>query len=88
MKTQHTKGEWKAEGNSLVDANRIVATESHVICRITGADFESDEEMEANAKLIAAAPDLLEALKIFIDSTMPYDKKVEVARKAIKKAQL
>ena len=56
MKNLHiTDGKWKSEGNSLVDSNRIVATKTHVICRLLGADFETDQEMEANSELIAEA---------------------------------
>jgi hypothetical protein len=59
MKTQHTKGEWKMEypllGDFIIhnDGLRIVSV--HLI-------DDKLEEQEANAKLIAAAPDLLETL--------------------------
>jgi len=61
-----TKGEWfaKREGQSTV----------YIECRIGGGWLQEvaacgptangSEEQEANAKLIAAAPDLLEALKM------------------------
>ena len=65
MMSNFTKGEWfaKREGQSTV----------YIECRIGGGWLQEvaacgptangSEEQEANAKLIAAAPDLLEALQ-------------------------
>jgi hypothetical protein len=62
MKTnnRHTAGEWKATGLEIRHANNsmILATVyPHLPLN------QSREEAEANAKLIAAAPKLLEALQ-------------------------
>lgn len=78
MKTKHTKGEWKInwyKGGINIPVSISIQKEINlgtyheVICDILhGAKDDDDyinrwkEETEANAKLIAAAPDLLEAL--------------------------
>ena len=50
--------------------------------------IKQHEEIEANAKLIAAAPDLLERLKGFVDRgrKLPPSDELELAELAIKKA--
>lgn len=56
-------GNWKVRGNMLADSNRIIVNkDGDILARIHGADFNSDEEMEVTATLIASAPDLLEEL--------------------------
>lgn len=58
METKHTKGEWTATQTSISDSNGVIATTYvNTVKRYIGK-----QEVEANAKLIAAAPDLLEAL--------------------------
>lgn len=58
METKHTKGEWTATQTSISDSNGVIATAYvNTVKRYIGK-----QEAEANAKLIAAAPDLLEAL--------------------------
>ena len=68
MKTKHTKGNWDRNMNThskkwmqiFVDGNLIAeAKPLHKIGERQNTDFE---EEEANAKLIAAAPDLLKGL--------------------------
>ena len=54
METKHTKGEWLRSRN-------IIGTPTRTICAIHG--HQGEPETEANARLIAAAPDLLEALQ-------------------------
>lgn len=56
METKHTKGNWNASFN---ENGFAVITDDVTIC-INGENGLS--ENEANAKLIAAAPELLEAL--------------------------
>jgi hypothetical protein len=59
--TQHTPGPWKAEGwNNLVVNSRDGDT---IIIEPGGSKYAKLEELQANALLIAAAPELLEALK-------------------------
>lgn len=83
MKAQHTPGPWSLEYDySLVMKHHIVTAGP------IGPDEASQEEKKANARLIAAAPELLEALKaivelnIFNDSIKGFDK----AQRAILKA--
>lgn len=60
--TDPTPGPWKVDPRA---ANHVIA-ESRSICSISYSDTSRPEETrlenEANARLIAAAPDLLEAL--------------------------
>lgn len=70
MTTQHTPGRWSVakqeydiSGNACIPCY-VVQTESipgHVIARLTIVDSE------ANARLIACLPDLLEACQILIE---------------------
>lgn len=67
MKKQFTQGEWPYEGgyNSSVDIvlpnNTTITIDRHD--RYTGTPAIDREEMEANARLVAAAPNMLEALE-------------------------
>lgn len=70
MKTQHTKGEWINLGYR-VDVD--VADGLSGICEMS--DWMGNEQMVANAKLIAAAPEMLKALQCI--SSFVYDKSVK-----------
>lgn len=83
---KHTQGEWVSSGYR-VDVD--VADGLSGICEMCG--WMSESEMEANAKLIAAAPDLLKALEVCHASLSTYgdhpliDKRVRLAlNKALK----
>ncbi len=64
METKHTKGKWvKRNGDS--DCRFDILGEfgtNKTIATIPSKCFVSDEEAEANAKLIASAPKLLQTL--------------------------
>lgn len=71
MKTQHTTGPWKVstEGIHVThdcgrDGIKTLITQPMPIS-IFDEQRLSIEEMEANANLIAAAPEMLEALELF-----------------------
>lgn len=69
MKTQHTSGEWKItpfenRGYLILCNNEPLAHVKHI---------HEDVEDKANAKLIAAAPELLEALKEISKGEGRYD---------------
>ena len=62
MKQKHTPGSWKAQGNYI-----FAGCPGPHICRLYDLPREPGEsralEQGANARLIAAAPEMLEALK-------------------------
>jgi hypothetical protein len=84
MSTQHTPGPWKTNGDpyvSTADGKRSIA-----FC-----DTRHGHEDRANARLIAAAPELLEALKVFCslgraDSSTDWNVAFNEGAKAIAKA--
>ena len=62
MSVQHTPGPWQlADAGPLIDGLRIFAGDSHYIGFVGNSD-DSPEQTLANATLVAAAPDLLQAL--------------------------
>jgi len=66
MMADYTKGPWDIDGDKHAMNLDIVGPEGR-IAMMDCENFEiTDEELGANASLIAAAPDLLEALE-FID---------------------
>lgn len=89
--TKHTPGEWKIEEGALT-LIRHKDESDYAICTVhKQRDDEGlfNNEHLANAKLIAAAPDMLEALikiRDFDDDTSEYDDPGAIAIEAIKKA--
>ena len=82
MKTKHTPGPWKEDGFKITDSK------GKLICRVD-SEGGSDAFDMANARLIAAAPELLEGLKALADIAEDEDNYptfTERARKAIAKA--
>jgi hypothetical protein len=66
MTTKHTPGPWKLS----VEKNRVIADEStgvlgDIVCEMPQGDYcpESRKRWKANRRLIAAAPEMLKALK-------------------------
>jgi len=79
MKTKHTQGEWTASNRIFLH----VEMGNQWICQLSNLEnkeknylsdkYEAEEkrlkeEQEANAKLIASAPELLEALQLLLKS--------------------
>lgn len=58
MKTEHTKGPWRIDSQTRFGDFTIAAGENVKTC-----EFIAKTQSEANARLIAAAPDLLAALR-------------------------
>lgn len=96
-KIKHTPGEWRIDNNGSI-LGPSNGTSSPIIC-IMSAWFRdhrnqghvSQDKQEANARLIAAAPDLLEACKAMLEgvanwypSAMPL--KIQI-QEAVKKAE-
>lgn len=71
MNTQHTSGEWIAHNNNISDFYDIDC-DGNRIASVSAIPEHKDgvplEEKIANARLIAAAPDLLEALQQLVNT--------------------
>jgi hypothetical protein len=85
--TKHTPGPWSAIGADV----KTAGPNSHIICW-TGLRSDVElEELRANARLIAAAPDMLNALldvlDFWDDPDMSMSELKERVRYAIAKAQ-
>jgi hypothetical protein len=63
MTTQYTPGPWEICPNWPEQNQRKIQPEGEV-SGVALSFGDTDEEAEANARLIAAAPEMLEALKI------------------------
>ena len=72
MSAQHTPGPWKVLEHSWSDTSIVAEGFDHGICLLdinyaTEESQEADEaQMAANARLIAAAPDLLAVLQTIV----------------------
>jgi hypothetical protein len=64
MKTKHTQGEWKLRSGNPKDLHIRLGEKGFVIAEVTSGIeryIGNQEEAEANARLIATAPELLAA---------------------------
>lgn len=59
---KHTPGPWHVDTSSISQFN-IVDSNLFVVCDTICGEEKSDEVNEANAKLIAAAPEMLKVLE-------------------------
>lgn len=91
---KHTGGQWKAEKDKF--GNYSIVYRGDVIAHIDTDGLLPKEENEANARLIAAAPELLQALKDVVAlnkeaTTQTCDRNLEgaarIAQAAINKAE-
>ena len=62
--TKHTPGPWHRNIPPARKYTTIFAGRNTHVARLAVDDLTTDTELEANANLIAAAPDLLEALEL------------------------
>jgi len=113
--TTHTPGPWTTRGKIDGSGSAQIRAEDGKIWiggamgshhtpsqRVNHSSFPADTEGEANARLIAAAPELLEALKAIVDMVPIYAKnhprfnqasrlerktQIDAARAAIAKAE-
>ena len=88
METKFTRGEWKKYQRNGFGMCRIKDENMRDICdTYSFASSISDEESEANAKLISSAPDLLEALMNIDNDDNSIPKSIwDMRTAAIKKA--
>ncbi len=78
---KHTPGPWK-EHEGFIIGRFNSDNEIHDICdpRCAPPDANTICEMNANARLIAAAPELLSALQDLLETTIPtFDNRHEIA---------
>lgn len=83
--SKHTPGPWRTH---LCDGTLVIDSDGVPVATTTG-DYESEDEyavMEANARLIAVAPDMLAALKAVVEFSGAHGGPYAAARAAIKKA--
>lgn len=75
---KHTKGSW----NKMVvrySETLVIHTQGNLICSmpdLVGTTEEYQKEVQANADLISAAPDLLEAVKFSISCLLDLNKEM------------
>ena len=84
--SDYTKGPWKVVRNGFWNMG-VQDSKGNWLTYKAGEDFMGERVVEANARLIAASPDLLEAL---IGVVRVADRETDefiAARKAISKAQ-
>lgn len=92
MKNNHTAGEWKVKHSESKDAFNIVGTKlggKYKIARCPYLQIEGSPELserekdetEANAKLIAASPELLKLVQMAVEY---WDSDLSQAEKIIK----
>jgi hypothetical protein len=89
--TQHTPGPWReynAKGSRILNNWSVCNRDGTRIANIEQMPGQSSEEEHANARLIAAAPELLEALREMTErgGWMPSDERFIRAKAAIAKA--
>lgn len=83
MTTQHTKGPWhigegNGDGSIFADSGRVRGTTLYPIAQVSRGWNATEDD--ANARLIASAPDLLDALRDLVSVTTPtYDNRHELA---------
>ena len=90
MNTKHTPGPWnideKLEGQTCITSKQHDSFAEPIICRVFDSSHVPLHEQEANARLIAAAPELLEALLALLPGAEAMGWSTEKARVAINKA--
>jgi hypothetical protein len=90
--SKHTPGPWQARGSTVLAKSRIGTNCTDADVAVYGAPLVCESiRSDANARLIAAAPDLLEALRsLELSADLPamFNDPVRVkARAAIAKAE-
>lgn len=98
--TKHTPGPWDVKHSESKPAFNVIGTAlggKYKIARCPYVVLQQGEsrdilndreckEAEANAKLIAAAPEMLEALQVVMNDDIEWDAVEKMVKEAIKKA--
>ena len=87
--SNHTPGSWSfdEESEAITTHNRITSGKTRIATVTLGWAEPFESEQIANARLIAAAPELLEALKVLVENGgIGPEQMFHDARAAIKKA--
>ena len=91
MTTKHTPGPWRVKHKAKLGWAGVLTQEGDIIADIVvdGQDFRDPEQALDDARLIAAAPDLLEACERLLRwAGWPHaEKDIELARAAIARAK-
>jgi len=76
-KVTHTPGPWTAKPFAVMDAEKTQGIGIYVgddcLCDLVYAQGWSEKQVQANARLIAAAPELLAALKLLLNRASVLD---------------
>ena len=67
---EHTKGPWEVEGEGQDVVGILAVNDNHYVAKLSGWEHS---RQDANARLIAASPDLLEACKRIRDNALADD---------------
>ena len=99
-KTQHTPGQWEADirlaQSTVIDKNGNIIADIARDSNSCTAQTYTDENIAANARLIAAAPELLAACEALVEAIEGHEARtkvyqmhpaIEIARAAIAKAE-
>jgi hypothetical protein len=91
METKHTQGEWYVSDIHQADGKYIYTKDNpfSAIARVYKGENPHSQNAEANAKLIANAPDMLSVLREAVDHAHVYDTNpalVELFEAVIQKA--
>jgi hypothetical protein len=90
---EHTPGPWRTYGPDSQDANWIIAYDGQEIYVSEIAKIPAtwnhilDERKAANARLIAAAPDLLAACEAALEPLMTYHPRIPELDRQVKDAR-
>jgi hypothetical protein len=64
--SKHTPGPWRHSDKTSIPGNEMVYAPDNYLVANVGAYKRANEENQANARLIAAAPRVLEALELMV----------------------